>query len=711
MNCPNCNAPLGEGVLFCGQCGADLRNYHPEAAAPVEAAAEAVAGAVEQPWQQAPELDEELTVREFPAEPVVDPNAYQSAPQFDPNAIPWAPGNDPNAYQSAPQFDPNSIPPLNQDPGAYGPAAEQEKPKKEKKQKEGKKSKKPLIIAICAALGVALIALAVILILKGGGFSTGGSKKADTGFSKYALYFKDGELFYSDLKKEPWQVTDELLADEDSWGNIQKDDGSSLSSYVRITKDGKTIYYPDKLRGEREDGYTLFSRPLAAGASGEVTKIDSHVSSYMINEAGTLITYKSASGTLYQYDVKKGEKTKLATDISYYTASKDGKTVLYENEDYTLFAIPQGKDKIKISTDIGSYQLMDDGKTLYYTKNDALYRQVIGDDKEKIASDVYTFYIASNGSIYYIKMEEIEIPANDYIRDDKKGDASYDYMRTNLETMVFKGREYTYYYYDGKESTKIATSTLINTNSPGSRTFIDDAPGLICTIYELPETKVKLSELNTNTLQDTLWQEAKENAVKVVFLKDQMTEIGVVGTVQMDSNFDIYYQEPIEKENQKDASIYRMPYSGGSYKDAEEVAEDAVLDYWNIVDGKFYYFTDVNEKDFNSLSTADLYQDGKLLEADVLLGSVYSLVPQGKEVFYFTDYSDKADTVTIYAWNGSKSQMVAEDVGNMAQMNGDGILILSDYSSKRQEGDLNWYYNGKLTFIDDDVSNIIRVGY
>ena len=424
MNCPNCNAPLGEGALFCGQCGADLRNYQPGAAAQAEAEAPNTVSPVEQPWQQAPELDEELTVREYPTDPGPDANAipagesapaggyyapYPETPAYDPNQIPpyqgiaqQAPGTDPNAYQSMPQFDPNSIPPL-QDPGVYQPGPEPAKPKKEKKPKEGK-SKKPLIIAICAALAVLLIAVGVIMILKGGSTSGGGSSKKAQGFSKYALYFKDGELFYSDLKKEPWQVTDNLLPD-DSWGSVSKDDGSGLNSYIVITKDGKTIYYPDKLRGDRDEGFTLFSRPLAAGESGEVKKIDSHVTSFILNEAGTLITYKSASGTLYQYDVKTDEKTKLATDILYFSASRDGKIVFYENEDYTLFAIPQGKDKIKITTDVGGYQIMSDNKTLYYTKNDTLYRQVIGDDKEKIVSDVYSYHIFEDGKIYYIKME------------------------------------------------------------------------------------------------------------------------------------------------------------------------------------------------------------------------------------------------------------------------------------------------------------------
>ena len=51
MNCPNCQAPLGEGVLFCGQCGADLRNYQ------LNAAGEPAGNPIEQPWQQAPQLD------------------------------------------------------------------------------------------------------------------------------------------------------------------------------------------------------------------------------------------------------------------------------------------------------------------------------------------------------------------------------------------------------------------------------------------------------------------------------------------------------------------------------------------------------------------------------------------------------------------------------------------------------------------------------
>ena len=738
MNCPNCNAPLADDAIFCGNCGFDLRGYQPDAA-PAEPAAEE--GVVTEYV-----VDEEKTVAENA--PQFDPNAvvapaaqdvyapqggyapmgYEqqggyAAPQYDPNAYApqggyAGPQYDPNTGAPAggynpPPFDPNSIPmaegpyePYGEpDTGKKKPKKSKEKPQKQEQDPNKKRSFKLILIAIIAVVAIAVIALVLILVLKGGGLGGSSSKKNDYGFSKYALYLKDGELCYSDLKKDPWQVTDNMLPDG-TWGRLTDSSGSSMTSYVTITEDGKTIYFPDKLRSDADDGYTLYSRPLT-GEDGEIKKIDSHVSRYLVTKNGAYITYISASGTLYQYDVKKEEKNKIATEVSYFSTSKDGRTILYQNEDSTLFAVPQGKDKVKISTDVNGFKLMDDGKTIYYRKNDTLYRQVIGDDKEKIATDLYSYRVFDDGSIYYVKEDEIEIPAGDYIRDDKKGDASYDGLRTSIENTTLTGTEYTYFYYNGKEAVKLATSTVIYSSSPGSRIYIEDGPGMMVTIYQLPETKVNLSEVNLATLDSKLWASAQEDSVKMIFLKDKVTEIGHVRDAMVDDNFNIYYQEEIEKETQKDASIFKMAYSGGTYHEADEVAEDVVLDYWTVANNKLYYFTDINEKDYYYISTGDLYEDGKLIEEDVLIGSIYYLQQQGKEIFYCTEYDEKNELMTINSWNGSKSQMIAEDVHSFLLLYGEGVLYINEYSSKREEGELNWYYNGKNLLIDEDVKAIV----
>lgn len=190
-----------------------------------------------------------------------------------------------------------------------------------------------------------------------------------------------------------WQVTSHLLdcnnkEDAESAGKELSVESEFLSIYVYISDDGKYIFFPDKLSID-DVGLNLYFRELA-DPDAEAVKIDSDVRGYAVNDAATLVTYVKGEN-LYQYNIADDTKEKIASNIS---------SVEYITEDFS---------------------------TVYYTKDDSLYKQVIGTDKEKIANDVYdVIKIYDSGEIYYWTFESKEIYPLDFFDDDCQAeDASF----------------------------------------------------------------------------------------------------------------------------------------------------------------------------------------------------------------------------------------------------------------------------------------------
>lgn len=108
---------------------------------------------------------------------------------------------------------------------------------------------------------------------------------------------------------------------------------------------------------------------------------------------------------LYEY-TKDGNKNKVASDVlsddleygSSFSISKTNNTIAYLTNDYSLYAIYEGKDKVKVASNVSYYQVSSDGKIIYYIDYDgALYSFDSSEQKEKIKSEVSTVSVFNNG--------------------------------------------------------------------------------------------------------------------------------------------------------------------------------------------------------------------------------------------------------------------------------------------------------------------------
>ena len=163
------------------------------------------------------------------------------------------------------------------------------------------KEKKPFPKKAFLFGGIALVAVAAIIVLAMTLF--GGGKK-----DNFALYLQDGDIVYTDFKKDgATEITSRLVSNDDEVAYY----GNHIRFFTAVTKDGSKIFYPEKADMAESEGVTLYYRPLRS-TKMEAVKVDSGITNYAVNESGTAIVYtkgtyyEDTAYTLYFSDLKRG---------------------------------------------------------------------------------------------------------------------------------------------------------------------------------------------------------------------------------------------------------------------------------------------------------------------------------------------------------------------------------------------------------------------
>ncbi|MBQ6430700.1 MAG: zinc-ribbon domain-containing protein [Oscillospiraceae bacterium] len=608
LTCPKCQRQLNDGARFCPSCGTAIQQAQPNPAPVYHAPAN------QPPVNSAP-------VYRAPANPAP---AYQE---------PANPANPAPAYQAP--VNPANPAPAYQAPVYAAPAAARpERPKK-------KFPKKALLFG---SIGLVVAAAVVVCLLLFGG---SGSKNKNS----YALYAKDKEIYFSDLKNDPWQLTTRLIdisgvSDSDLYNK-----GDDYAYAACMSDNGKYIFFVDKVT---VSGSSLYYKEVS-DPEGDAVKIDSDVYAYRVDSAAKYVTYLK-NDAIYQYDIGADSKEKLVSNAGRgFKVSKDDKRIAYLTSDGDFYLYEDG-EKNKIASDVSIEYIDDDITVIYYSKDDALYKQDLKGDseKEKILSDVYdVIKVYESGEFYFVK------------NNDSGSDAAEEYDPSKTG--------YSLYYYDGEEATE-----LTNTYDNWSYNYAYEAPVITYDAYDGADLEKYVAVKGNATVLK------QEKAAKYFRLND-------AGTL-------LFYIDDIS-DDKDEGTLYRIEISGEEIGKPEVYDDDVYAGRCDFIDDEsFYYFKDYKD------GKGELYVDKNKVDDDVRGGGIDTPFELGK-VFYYTDWKDGKGTLKVY--EGKEATKIEDDVSDYTVVPDGRVLYMYDYSTKSYAGELYLWDDGKAEKLDEDVTCLV----
>lgn len=614
---------------------------------------------------------------------------------------------------------------------------------------DGRANKRPLIIGLAAAAGT-LVLIACVVILAGMLVSGG---KRDT-----LIYLKGNEIVELS-RAEGIVIGEKAYAEKD---DIDSDD--LPTSYVRLSEDGKYIYYPQKITGLSESSvsFDLYCRQVGM-KNGEGVKIASDVNRYSLLKDGKVL-YLS-SGKMYLYNSKNEEKEKIASDVQWMRVSADEKQILWQSSDTDpkvyVCDTALKKEKVKIDSDVTSVvYTADNFDRIVYIKDTDLYVMMNQEDKQKIASDVSRSFVCKDGEnvrFYYVKnTDEENLSYMDFIDDDMAAkDAEIteprlaDYQHTELvegwygpynktvtdfdaydEARDIYNKKQTRDYY--RESLKERISYTGSIQSQAIYEYIPDkdesnkifegylseveARGYSVFLYESVDIdnidKIAFSKLmeDTSSLYDDL-SKALTSATQINMVYNGKS---IPLSIDFEDLFDGNSVDDIMLKGTSDGTkqcyFTITSYAEGAVLCKTDfskmdgtvaiVTEDSIFNVVLVMDDGAFYIA-VDED-----HVGDLYFDDKQIDSNVDVRSLL-LMKNSIGVMYMTDTEEENMAGTLKWCDGTKSTEISDDVAYY-RSNGKGeIAFITDYNFNKNKGDLKVYKDNKIRDIDDNVTGIL----
>lgn len=535
-------------------------------------------------------------------------------------------------------------------------------------------------------MGCGVIAAVLLVIILISSFSSGGK-------NSYALYLKEGQIFYHNISgKESNQITDDLTDGRDVDNSTLKNLAYSIGESLYLTQDGKTLFYMDEVDGTGK----LFCQDLT-NFKKEPIQIASGVEEYAVSGNGKEVFFLK-NGTLYRYDGKDDEK--IARDVEEFVISGNG-DVIYQNEDDIWYFIFNGKEE-KLGSEIDIVYVTEKG-VVYYQDEDRLYRKSFGADKEKLLSDVYEIRnFEEDGTFYFSRREPMTLA--DFFRED----AEYEYWMQSL-------REYEYtpyfslYYFNGKEEILLTDGCV----SRRAR-YTNDSLMMFYTCYDLtavPELSYQKLEEMCNS--EEYYYESIYYVAELMLLEALEKNMAAYGCIEgqisrleVDNIHDyvcsadgksLYLLCDVDEEKET-GTIFKANISGKKIETPEKMDEDVYSEngFYCIGENHFVYFKNV--KDYEG----ELFINGVSVAEDVYVNSYVRYNDKKDAILFITDFADETAAGTLCSYHSKKTEEIVDDVVSyIIGPNGD-VAICYDYDRKSGEGSLA-VYNGKLTEVTDDL--------
>ncbi len=675
-HCPVCNSTVSEQDRFCLFCGTEF------AAEPTSAPTEVLDARLCPNCSSKAEGDGEFCV--FCGASLLPGSVSSPSPAAFEESLSVC------AYCAAPR-DPNSAFCLNCGASFETLAVPTEEEAKKGKKKKQKKEKKPLSRGKKALL-ITTVSLGLVAVILAGVFLIPllfAKPKINS-----VLYIKDGELYFSSLKKvAPYRVTDDFSEKHEEYGY-------TLYGSAVLSEDGKCLfYYDDVAQDFLEKGHTLYWCETG-DKNAEREEIASEVLSFHVNSSADRVTYLAGEErTLYRWDFDEAQE--IADKIKTFRATSDGSTLLYLTEENELYRKTGEEDAEKLAEEVESIWCLYDSGEAYYTVRETrsfpLHAYVTDDKKEEDAALVCPTEPTRPHYNNYPTAAEYEAAYQAWLKEQQTYDeqlplweekVARDLWRETLATEEYVAETETLCFFDGEESRTVAENVLHAPDTAAKSPVI-----ALAAYYSAEVSMPALSELSS----------VEEIYRKIEECEFSKTKIFIAACDSLKKISDDYTIVSI------DASGTRFCFIGeerklfvGEIANGTEISDPERIDkdvaHACCCNGRVVYLKNSGE------DGGDLYLDEERIDRNVALFS-YQMSEDGG--LYYIKGMDKEGAGTLCRYKNGKSEKLAKDVHDWYLAPSGELVYLANYDTEDEEGTLYLYKEKEPVRIDRGVSRLI----
>lgn len=196
-----------------------------------------------------------------------------------------------------------------------------------------------------------------------------------------------------------------LIKDEDDISLCAVKNGEK----IKLTSDVNSIYYETNIYGNQLM-FTSGGNTYVSMDYGEKQKVCSdeiaYICGYDVEDFSSIFcrtVWDSGTYSLY-YLNNDLEMQSVAKRVASYSVSLDGTTIAYQKENGGLYKVTAAKpdEEEKIASEVNTFVLSSNGKTVYYTDKDNTLYISNGGECERLLDEVYSLRITSDNDVYVI---------------------------------------------------------------------------------------------------------------------------------------------------------------------------------------------------------------------------------------------------------------------------------------------------------------------
>ena len=474
----------------------------------------------------------------------------------------------------------------------------------------------------------------------------------------YCLYVKNGSLYYTDFKGDTLLITSNLTTTDAILPDVDYD----LRYCASLSNDGSYLFFPENMTISGDDVQTFdLCYQNVAKKDRTTVLIAKNVTEYHISDDAMTVTYLTSEG-LFQYELKPAESNLICSNVYFFRVSDNSGRLVYLTGNNKLYAQAAGYNKLKIDNHVDEVLYVDTAfKVVLYRQENSIHKWVSGKGENEICADAINWSIFSSGEALFLSNAE-----------------GYSDL----------------YYYNGQ------STTLIKGHVDQLLATAANAPVCLLTAIEPVEEPQQQEET----------VEPEEPVIKTYLIHgssvydlelDNLRCAGISGNGKS-----LYF---VENEAQY-STLFELSIGAFGLDELQIYDTDVYCEAITVTeDGKVIYFKEVDEETQSGklyLNTAELNENVPL---HIDHFQDFSLLPNSKQIFYFTEYDAEKHSGILHAasTDGSNRQISGSAIIPFMLHNGQ-IMFMENYSTATG-GDLYVYMNGSTILIDSGVTFYIPV--